>query len=347
MGVSIRFCLAVILALGSQPALAEALHTFTIAKWTGGAYASNETGQFNHCAASSTYLSGITMIFAINRQYEWNIGFTHPSWTLTNGTSIDVIFTIDNSAPLTGKAIALGATHVAVRLADSAALFQRFRRGRQLNVFAVGKLFQFNLTDTAQVLPVLLKCVVYQGQPFQIDGPAGPPTAAAARPRPGGDAASSAAARAEATALAANILGQTGMKFQILTPGETKIRADAVWKAGPILGAIYVLQPDGVTKLEDIPGRIIGEDARACRGKFLSGSLPDVSDGPPIARMFTICDTLKSTITIYYLGVARSAGGFYLIGTMSTGPDKSDNSQEPFKEADSNIRSAVFKVLPK
>ena len=44
-------------------------------------------------------------------------------------------------------------------------------------------------------------------------------------------------------------------------------------------------------------------------------------------------------MTVYYLAVPRPKGGIYLFTTMS------DGSQEEVKEADSGLRTAVFKVV--
>jgi len=70
----------------------------------------------------------------------------------------------------------------------------------------------------------------------------------------------------------------------------------------------------------------------------LSGSLPE-SDGKAILRIFTSCQAEKKNLTAYYLAVPRPKGGIYVFATLSNG------SQEEVKEADSGLRTAVFKVV--
>ena len=42
--------------------------------WTGGAYFSEETGLFSHCAVSARYLTGNTLFFSLTREYSLNVG---------------------------------------------------------------------------------------------------------------------------------------------------------------------------------------------------------------------------------------------------------------------------------
>lgn len=54
---------------------------------------------------------------------------------------------------------------------------------------------------------------------------------------------------------------------------------------------------------------------------------------------FTSCQEEQKNVTLYYLAVPRPKGGIYLFTTMSNG------SQEEVKEADSGLRTAVFKAV--
>src|SRR5215510_6034535 len=195
---------------GLRTASAELMYNFPVGTWSAGAYTKQNTMQFNHCAASATYNSGILMSFSVSRSFAWSMAFAHPTWRLTQGQSYDIAFTVDQMSPLRARAIAIGSNMVEVPLADSTELFQRFRQGYQLRVGAAGQVFAFNLTGTSQVLPALLRCVQANLQP------SGSTTAAAnpfATPAPANTAATPAsqgrpaAYRAEAVSLAANILG--------------------------------------------------------------------------------------------------------------------------------------------
>src|SRR4029450_13096846 len=63
--------------------------------WQGGAFTSDGTGSFTHCAAGATYNSGIYFMVVVNSQLQWSLAFMYPSWRLTNET-IPIDLTFDN-----------------------------------------------------------------------------------------------------------------------------------------------------------------------------------------------------------------------------------------------------------
>lgn len=344
-----RLALAAALALilTAADASAEAIRNFRVGNWKGGAYTkADNRREFNHCAALAKYRSGVSVILAVNRSYEWSMGFLNPRWSLTKGNSYDISFTVDGAAPIESKALAINGEQVEVKLPDSSELFNQFRWGRQLTVTTAGQEFGFRLTDTSELLPMLLECVNrYAGpparggaNPFERAGaaPAKPADKPAAAP-PAGDAA----ARAEATALAANLLAQSGINgFQILSPAETgTLKADAAWRAGAVTGMVKVVKTE--LRPEQISGSIIGSDAPVCRGRFLSESGPDKNAGAEMPRVFTSCEDGADKWTFYYIGVPRPGGGYYVMSTSTKG------NEQPAKDADQSIRAAVQKVLSK
>jgi len=74
----------VVLALtgGLRSASAELMYNFQVGTWSAGAYTKQNARQFNHCAASANYNSGILMSFSVSRTFAWSMGFAHPSWRL-------------------------------------------------------------------------------------------------------------------------------------------------------------------------------------------------------------------------------------------------------------------------
>src|SRR6185437_15578073 len=125
------------------------------------------------------------------------------------------------------RAVAVSNQQVSVPLQSNAYLFQRFRRGYQLRVNAVGQSFLFNLTGTSQALSDLLTCT----QQHVVASAPSPGTNPFASSSP----TSTAPVRfsAEATALIANVLSQAGITgFHILEPNEKPkewAQLDAVW----------------------------------------------------------------------------------------------------------------------
>ncbi len=135
------------------------LGTFTVGNWSAGAYSAPGSMQFDHCAGETPYQNGVTLGFAVTRDYQWSMAFYDPAWRLTPGASYPLSFTIDYSQPGSATAIAFSVNAVDVPLAPDLALFKRFMEGNRLRVVAASESFVFDLTDTAQLLPDLLNCV--------------------------------------------------------------------------------------------------------------------------------------------------------------------------------------------
>jgi hypothetical protein len=336
----------------------KVLTRFSVANWKGGAYTRGNSDTFSHCAASAKYRSGIYVLFSVNRNYRWSVGFGNPNWQLTPRSVYPIAFSIDGARAIGAKAIAITPTTVEVPLQDNAALFERFKYGELLRVAAANQVFSFRLTDTSKLLPVLLQCVRNtladtrlasgSSNPFTPQGGGGSgnpsggsnPFAAVSQP-PTGDA-SNTNNRAEATMIVANLMSLSGIQgFRILSPDEAaKIKADAVWRAGDTLGTVRILSPRVTSDVKNLSGLLIGADARKCKGTFASGALP-AENNNAMVRVFTSCKTGDKTFTIYYLALDRKQGGYYLFATGSSG------SEQPAKEADASIRQAVLGALPK
>lgn len=324
---------------GLRTASAELMYNFQVGTWTAGAYTKQNARQFNHCAASANYNSGILMSFSVSRTFAWSMAFAHGSWRLTQGQTYDIAFTVDQMSPLRARAVAIGPNMVEVPLADSTELFQRFRQGYQLRVAAAGQVLAFNLTGTSQVLPALLRCVQANLQPSGTTTVAANPFAA---PAPANSASQRsngagqerpAAYRAEALSLAANILGSAGIVGFQIAEGDNGF-VDAAWRANRLFGMVRI-EPREPPAL--ISAGMIAVDAAGCKSKFASGSIP-ASDNNDVPRMFTKCGDGEQGYTVFYFILPRKAGGHYLIGTGTSGAD------EPARQVESDIRQATLKV---
>ena len=333
-------------------AFAKPIRLFKIYNWKAGAYASNTTNQFSHCAASAKYKSGITVYFSINRRYEWSMAFSKPDWGLNRGEVYDIAFRIDQLTPIRAKARAISPILVQVPLHDSSTLFRQFRDGQRLRVATANQVFGFKLTDTSEILPALLTCVrgyvnspieAERANPFKRPGTSNPFRSGNGDSTPRSDSTVTAAAsRLEATTIAANLMAASGIKgFQLLSPDAAeRIKVDAAWKAGSTIGTIRIVSNDNIKSLKDISGRLIGGNAKNCKGTFASGSVPEPgNDG--VIRLFTACKVGDQATTIYYLAMDRRKGGYYLFSTASKA------SQADAKETDAMIRQAVAQAIPK
>jgi hypothetical protein len=301
--------------------------------WDGGAYTSNETGAFNHCAASAKYKNGIFLTFMVGKSFVWKMSFASPKWSLTTGTEYDVSYRVDDKPAYFTRARAVADNQVRLELKDSTPLFNALRRGRTLYVNAQGTDLAFNLTDTSMMLDYLLKCVA--------NGGAKPASAVAATPNPFGTP-SSVDLKAEATLLAANLISELGITgFKFLMPEEMPkgIPLHAVWAAEKTIGTIQI--SPATTDINAVGPLLIGSDAKGCKRAFASGALPPEGDSK-IASVFTRCGLGEEALVVFYIVAPRKAGGVYVIGTTTFG----DEQEESIKTTD-GVKSAVLHVLAK
>lgn len=325
------------IAIFAVRADAEVIRNFKVGGWFAGAYTASNSREFSHCAATANYNSGISVTFSINKSFAWSMGFSNPAWRLSPQQVFDIAFVVDDMSPLTAKAVAISGTMVQVHLADSVELFSRFRRGQLLRVAGANQVFSFNLTGTSQLLPALLACTQNRGIAPQLA--ANPFEKREAPKTPTGDNSNN---TAEAITLAANLLSLAGAQgFRLLAPTDMpEIKGDARWIDGNTFGTINVLPTASTDDLKNLSGYLIGADAKTCKGAYFSGALPD-EDKAIITRVFTNCQMNgDKPFTTYYLAMPRKAGGAYVISTIAIG------SEQPAKEKDNLLRSAVFK-LPK
>ena len=69
--------------------------SITVGNWQGGAYTNDKNGAFTHCAAGTTYQSGIYFVVSIGENGSWRLGFAHDSWRLTPGEAFPLALTFD------------------------------------------------------------------------------------------------------------------------------------------------------------------------------------------------------------------------------------------------------------
>ncbi len=325
---------------------AATLSNSHIGNWSIWAYSDDQTGEFSHCAAATQYKSGISMLFSVNRAYTWSMGFANSQWRLQKGTSYPIAFTVDQVPALNATAVAIRSDTAEVPLADSVALFNVFKRGNWLTVFAAGQVFQFALTDTSKVLPALILCVRNYLQPAPLQA-ANPFVAAAPTSSAGNSDDTTAVRQAEATAFLANVLSQAAITgYSMLTPADAaKLTTDAAWKTESEFGILTIVDPSANMGPNDIDATLVQKDGKGCQGKFLSGSMSEEKETKG-SRLFTSCNSGGQTVTALYTVLPRPNGGYYVLGTLSE--DQAQNSDaSPARSIDASIRAAAYKILVK
>ena len=131
--------------------------TINVGGWKGGAYSNDSTGEFSHCAAGSTFGSGISLIVGQNARDSWLLSFASPNFRLNKGATvpIDVVFDGQEQAKLFATANNNNMA-TAILPPNVARSFQK----ASLMVAVSGRTtMQFNLTSTGPLIAVLANCV--------------------------------------------------------------------------------------------------------------------------------------------------------------------------------------------
>jgi hypothetical protein len=346
-------------ALGGQYAFADQIpgSTTVVAAWQIGAY--DDGGRFSHCAMSTPYVSGITMYFSVSGNFSWRVGWSHKAWNFTKGQGVDLALFVDGAGPFNLHAVAVTKDLAIAELPTKAAVFDLMRKGYRMTVQAVGNTYAFNLDGTFAALTETLACASrYSGvaaAPLSPPPPPPPPAPMVPRTLPTNGVVGEITAdqRLEATKLVANIFAQGDMTgFRILSAkemaeldNEAISRAHVAWRADGILGTLRIL-PATKNKipLSDFSAAIISDDAKACKGKFASGSTPD-DKSPSVLRLFTACSEGGKTYEYRYTVLPVGDGTHYLFATG--GIADPDNSGSRVAKVESALRQAVYDVMKK
>jgi S1-C subfamily serine protease len=125
--------------------------------WTGGAYTNDNTGAFSHCAAGTSYVNGVNVIVGQNADSSWLMAFANPSFHLATGETFPIDVTFDGQTQIRLFGTAALSVLVTSILPPNGA--QALRKSTLMVATAKGATYQFNLTSTGSLLPVLTNCV--------------------------------------------------------------------------------------------------------------------------------------------------------------------------------------------
>jgi S1-C subfamily serine protease len=132
--------------------------SINVGNWKGGAY-TDQTGAFTHCAAGSQYTSGIYFMVMIDKGGGWSLAFAHDKWSLKTGEAFPLTLTFDGQQPFNVHGVPIAEKLVRVPMPITSSLITQFRKARAMTAYTQGQLFQFNLDQTAQLLPAVVNCV--------------------------------------------------------------------------------------------------------------------------------------------------------------------------------------------
>ncbi len=144
---------------GTAAQAAGPFDPFRVGNWKGGAYTSNKTGEFSHCAASVRYKSGIIVSIHVTRKAKWRMGLGHRNWNLTKGRIIRFGLTFDGVGPIRVRGLAISSKVAIIPMPNNSRVIRLFRNATRMNMFVDGHLFNFRLDGTQRLLPALVRCV--------------------------------------------------------------------------------------------------------------------------------------------------------------------------------------------
>jgi S1-C subfamily serine protease len=190
--------------------------SISVGSWHGGAYTNEKDGSFTHCAAGTSYKSGVYFVVSVGEDLSWRLGFAHENWKLTPGTSFPLALTFDGQPAFNVQGIPIEAHLVNVNMPGNSSLIRQFRKAKVMTVFALGELYQFNMDQTAQLLPSLINCVVS----IKKNGIANATEFAVASPPTKPVVATAPTQANPAPSAAAKTFDQTGTGFVVSTSGH-------------------------------------------------------------------------------------------------------------------------------
>lgn len=322
------------------------------APWYGGAFANDQTGQFTSCIASANYNSGIAMTVMIGRNGGWVLGFGDPAWSLGVGTNIPVSMTFDGQVPWSGTAHAITPQMVAVPMAENSALITAFRAAYQMQVFAGGRTFAFNLNGTSRLMVQLAHCVQTA---LAIERGVAPPHYAEVPARPLNPVAPSIATNGppqdaslelEATRIASNLLLQANLPHAHLlsnadTPPQIRGRG-AAWVSDEGLGAVEIVSATAAKDAGQVASEMVASDSAGCKGDFASGRSNELLDDKVITKAFTGCKDSSGTHTYRYF-ILEASSNDYIVYAL-TGGAKSPPSSSGTSANDTDFQAAAVKA---
>ena len=264
------------------PKLACADSAFTSGNWVGSSYNDQNTGQFTHCAVSSSFLSGDNLMFGLTRNGDFGISVANQSWKLRPGDRYPVSIEIDRYAPMAGNAMVVGPSQASVWFPNAYELYQNVRRGRTLRIDTKGGILTYDLAGTSRALQRVSECLFSEldREADRLGATTNPFAVYATRePMLASKSDDYRLDRTEMVILASNVLGDAGISGYRFLPDQERTGAfaslDVAWigpgdSAGGLSGVQLTKGQDLGTALSSLGATIPSEDAAACPGKYAS-----------------------------------------------------------------------------
>jgi hypothetical protein len=326
---------ALIAAMISIPARADGpIEQLQVGNWSGGSYTDNQTKRFSHCAAGTTYNSGIYFMVGVTRGYGWSLIFANKAWKLTPGETIPLEIVFDGRQKYDVSANVLDNNGAIVPMPNEDNLIRDFRKARGMDVKAQGQRFTFLLDGTSRLLPALVDCVHVNVARESGGGDSSGfassntghsnlssfDTAAPTSASPGsGD--TGLAFQMEAVELATNFILASRLEGpRVLSRKDTPAQLasfGAAWKADNAVGTVRIVPPASGINGIDVTAAVVSDDAKTCKGNFASGRMSELVDSEVVYRGFSSCEESGRSLMSQYFVLPRQQGGFILFSVVA------------------------------
>ncbi|WOH51244.1 trypsin-like peptidase domain-containing protein [Bradyrhizobium sp. sBnM-33] len=266
----------------------------------------------------------------------------HEQWRLTTGEAFPLTLTFDGQQPFNVHGVPIADKLVRVPMPNNSALISQFRRAKAMTAYTQGQLFQFNLDQTGQLLPVLANCFARIRQSelasagdFSVLS-AAKPVAAAAAP----DAAAGKPDR---------LFDQTGTGFLVSTNGHLVTNAHVVHGCvGDILGnlsgeapaKLRLVSSDETNDLALLQVTGSFKDVAKIRDKAIQSGDSVVAIGYPFHGLLTSDFTVTTGIVSSLSGILNDTRFLQISAAVQPG-----NSGGPLLAASGDVVGVVAAKL--
>lgn len=302
---------------------------FSSGNWVGGAYASNQTGRFSHCAISARYASGNTLLFSVNRDASISVAVSGPLG-LTRGQQFPVTLYVDQRRPFYGTAEATSPNFARLTIRDFSAALTAFKKGYVLRIKALGGYTRYGLKGTFRALEKARKCAVshyaYVAAPKAVD-------------------------KSEMYQLSTMIIADLGLdKFRYLNNQELRERGweNAVaWSAkkSGVAGLSLIVSAARDTDLRSTDAADIQFIARDCGGDYATSarSISLENSGRTARELRLICTDGNQTAEVFLSKFLQGNRLVYTVLMFKKREAKlSANAPRPKQIESATIRAANF-----
>ncbi|MGH6814103.1 MAG: hypothetical protein ACREC6_00200 [Hyphomicrobiaceae bacterium] len=309
------------------PSAAHA-YSFSSGNWAGRAHFDKQG--FIACSMEASYKNGITVIFNVDRDYNWNLWFYQKDWNLQVGKRLSAQLVIDGRNAIPVVLEIRKPNLVRVPLRTSADVVEPMRRGVMMDVRIGNSRMPFKLDGTNNAIVALVGCVktALQNAPHARPRDDGR-IVDRGEPVQGGKDEFQAIEPVEATVAIANMLSQAGISgYRMLSPTEVPVPGfDVVWGLpNGVIGAFRgVRNVPASFVLNDVAPTAIAEDAKHCQGSFVSGKKKDESIvNADVLKVYTACNDGTKSFEIHYSFIRTENGLLLKFAHLTVGTRQTD-----------------------